>query len=62
MISKSLFRHTRQAARVAQQFRYFSAEDAPKVEFEPTPEEVAKGRETWGIEYNDECLKFEKEW
>jgi len=23
---------------------------------------VAKGRETWGIEYNDECLKFEKEW
>lgn len=27
-----------------------------------TEEELAKGREQWGIKYDDECLKFEKEW
>ena len=29
---------------------------------EPTAEELEKGRHEWGIKYNDECLKFEKEW
>lgn len=29
---------------------------------EPTPEEIEKGRHEWGIKYDDECLKFEKEW
>ena len=29
---------------------------------EPTPEEVQAGRDEWGIKYDDECLKFEKEW
>lgn len=29
---------------------------------DPTPAELDKGRQQWGIEYNDECLKFEKEW
>ena len=29
---------------------------------EPTQEELEKGRVEWGIKYNDECLKFEKEW
>jgi hypothetical protein len=29
---------------------------------EPTQEEVAANRDEWGIKYNDECLKFEKEW
>ena len=28
----------------------------------PTPEEIEKGRQEWGIKYDDECLKFEKEW
>ena len=23
---------------------------------------MEKSRQTWGIEYDDECLKFEKEW
>ena len=29
---------------------------------EPTKEEVEAGRVEWGIKYDDECLKFEKEW
>ena len=29
---------------------------------EPTAAEVAANREEWGIKYDDECLKFEKEW
>ena len=29
---------------------------------EPTAAEIAKGQEEWGIKYDDECLKFEKEW
>ena len=28
----------------------------------PTQEEIEKGRQEWGIKYDDECLKFEKEW
>ena len=27
-----------------------------------TKEELEKNRAEWGIKYNDECLKFEKEW
>ena len=37
---------------------YFSAEDKPA----PTKEEIEQGRSDWGIKYDDECLKFEKEW
>ena len=29
---------------------------------EPTKEELEAGRVEWGIKYDDECLKFEKEW
>ena len=29
---------------------------------EPTKEEIEAGRVEWGIKYDDECLKFEKEW
>ena len=29
---------------------------------EPTAEEKAAHAHEWGIKYNDECLKFEKEW
>jgi hypothetical protein len=28
----------------------------------PTEAEKAKGQAEWGIKYDDECLKFEKEW
>ena len=27
-----------------------------------TKEEIEKGQAEWGIKYDDECLKFEKEW
>ncbi len=55
----------------ATQVNFFSEEtqkapvEEPKVETasaEPTPAEIEKGREEWGIKYDDECLKFEKEW
>ena len=35
--------------RILAQIRYFSANDKD-------------GGAEWGIKYNDECLKFEKEW
>lgn len=28
----------------------------------PSQAELEAGRAEWGIKYNDECLKFEKEW
>ena len=44
---------------------YFSEEvkeeAKPAVE-ESTAAEIAAGQEEWGIKYDDECLKFEKEW
>ena len=44
-----------------QTVRYFSS--PPEGEHrEFTPEELEKGRQQWGIQYDDECLKFEKEW
>ncbi len=56
----------------ATQVNFFSEEtqkaapvEEPKVESasaEPTAAEIEKGREEWGIKYDDECLKFEKEW
>ena len=39
-----------------------AAEEATPKAPEPTPEELEKGRVEWGIKYDDECLKFEKEW
>ena len=27
-----------------------------------TKEEIEHGRQEWGLKYDDECLKFEKEW
>ena len=41
--------------------RMFSKTDAAEVPA-PTKEEIEAGRAEWGIKYNDECLKFEKEW
>ena len=44
----------------------FFSQEAPKEEaksaVEPTAAEVEANREEWGIKYDDECLKFEKEW
>ena len=42
--------------------RYFSAEDAKPEVPEPTKEELETGRAEWGLKYDDECFKFEKEW
>ena len=48
------------------QVRMFSADDSAaekQVDTEThTKEEIEKGRQEWGIKYDDECLKFEKEW
>ena len=50
----------------ATQAAYFSEETQPAEKAEeaaaPTQAEIEKGREEWGIKYDDECLKFEKEW
>jgi len=29
---------------------------------EPSAEEIEANRQEWGIKYDDEALKFEKEW
>ena len=44
----------------------FSTDDAAAVEKKDeaapaTQDEIEKGRQEWGIKYDDECLKFEKE-
>ena len=49
-------------------YRMFSSETTEPVkdikdEFpEPTDEEKQKYRDQWGLKYDDECFKFEKEW
>ena len=50
----ALRRSTQSLKQVVQATRYFSAD--------PTKEEIATGKVEWGIKYDDECLKFEKEW
>ena len=48
------------------QVRMFSTDDAAaekKVDTDThTKEEIENGRQEWGVKYDDECLKFEKEW
>ena len=76
MLSRSLlgraFNQVRNS-RAAQAMPYnfsraaFSSEEAAKPDDdkkvpEPTKEEIEAGRAEWGIKYDDECLKFEKEW
>ena len=40
-----------------------NAEDGQKTAAETfTKEEIEQGRQEWGIKYDDECLKFQKEW
>ena len=36
---------------------YFSSKNE-----QATKEEIEQGRAEWGLKYDDECLKFEKEW
>ena len=64
MLAKNLFRRSIRAAAISkQQIRFFSAtEEAAAETPEPTQAEKEEGRKQWGIQYNDECLKFEKEW
>ena len=38
------------------------AEEPKAATPEPTKEEIEASRQEWGIKYDDECLKFEKEW
>ena len=44
------------------QMAFFSEETKEAAAAQPTQEEVDANRHEWGIKYNDECLKFEKEW
>ena len=44
------------------QAAFFSKEEAKAEKTEPTAAEVEANKEEWGIKYDDECLKFEKEW
>lgn len=50
------------------QAAFFSEDASQKEEVkaepanEPSAAEVAENKEEWGIKYDDECLKFEKEW
>ena len=70
MLTKRLFNNFKQLRTSQQVFnntiRAFSAEANENQESaqvpEPTQEEIAAGREQWGVQYDDECLKFEKEW
>ena len=59
-------RHSMRVGLPAAQLAFFSTESeqqpaAPQAE-EPTAAEVTANRDEWGIKYDDECLKFEKEW
>ena len=49
--NKSLF------LRQAQAVRSFATQET-----NVTSEELESGRAEWGVKYDDECLKFEKEW
>jgi hypothetical protein len=64
MLAKNLFRRSIRVASISkQQIRFFSTTDEAAAEIpEPTKAELEEGRKQWGIQYNDECLKFEKEW
>ena len=50
----------RPASLVATQSCYFSSDAEPKAAEES--KETAANASEWGIKYDDECLKFEKEW
>jgi len=68
MLSRRFINNARnlKQVRMAQpSYRYFSSETSEGQSAsvsEPSQEEIEKGRHEWGIKYNDECLKFEKEW
>ncbi len=52
------------------QAAYFSEEAQPKAAEEskdaaaaaPSQADIDANKSEWGIKYDDECLKFEKEW
>ena len=44
------------------QAAFFSTEETSTPVVENTAAEIAANKAEWGIKYDDECLKFEKEW
>jgi hypothetical protein len=64
MLAKSLFGKARGLRSIQRSsMRFFSAETETKTEVpEPTKEDLEAGRVEWGLKYDDECFKFEKEW
>lgn len=73
MLSRRLFRNLKQIRPTTQVFNnikmFSSTEEPAPVETPvkeeaaaPTQQEMEQGRHEWGIKYDDECLKFEKEW
>ena len=65
-----LARHIKRGLRVNRSaaWRLFSTTEAPAESEqpstipEPTEAEKEAARSEWGVKYDDECLKFEKEW
>ena len=68
MIRKSYTKLTATRRVVQNACRMFSGETTETVEDlkkefpEPTEEEKLSYREQWGLKFDDECIKFEKEW
>lgn len=64
MLAKSLFSKSRSLLSMKRvSARYFSADAEAKPEVpEPTKEELEANKSEWGLKYDDECFKFEKEW
>ena len=64
MLAKSLFNKAKGLRSIQRaSVRYFLAEnDATPEVAEPSKEDLEAGRHEWGLKYDDECFKFEKEW
>ena len=61
-MATSTLRQGVRAGITSTQVAFFSEEVKAAPVEEPTPAEVEANKEEWGIKYDDECLKFEKEW
>ena len=67
VVSSHAYRQGFRTALTSTQAAFFSEpmQEAPAEEAKteaPSAAEIEAGRQEWGIQYNDECLKFEKEW
>lgn len=61
MFARSAIKGAQRALVTAKYFSTTEGEAQTEVP-PPTQEEVEAGRSEWGIKYDDDCLKFEKEW